>query len=175
MTALTFVVMLFPPIAKIGDVCLTDVQLAKQVTTASIIRNLLIPFILENVPPDSLHWHLINKKSVRVIPDTRPACWDPGIAHLSWTSKLAEPHAECIKRHGTALPCCLVTEYTFPHKSSTICYILDWDWSFPGFNKPRKSVSKRFSICLHTHPHCPFWALQCGLQLQSYKFFYYNK
>ena len=74
MAALTFVVMLFPPIAKIGDVCLTDVQLAKQVTTASIIRNLLIPFILENVPPDSLHWHLINKKSVRVIPDTRPAC-----------------------------------------------------------------------------------------------------
>lgn len=39
-------------------------------------------------------------------------------------------------------------EYTYPHKPSTICHILDSNWNFPDFRTSRKSVKYTLPLCL---------------------------
>ena len=100
---------------------------------------------------------MISKKSVRAILLAHSTHRGSGIAHRSWTSKLAEPHAEIcytppyIKRSRARYG-----RYKQIHKASTVYYILGYDWIYQIPMSQERALSKRFSYVMQPHPRYPW-------------------
>ena len=78
------------------------------------------------------------RKSVRAVLVARSTLRGSGIAHHCRTSKLAEASRRiCYMSIPNDLTL-LWTEYTYPHKPSTVCYNLDNDLKFTRFRRVKK-------------------------------------
>ena len=86
----------------------------------------------------------IQKKRETVLV-ARPTHRGSGIAHRSWTSKLAEPHAEYDTSTDNARALSAYWRWLLIFAlASTVCYILGYDWIYQIPMSQERASSKRF-------------------------------
>ena len=110
------------------------------------------------------------KKSVSAILVARSTFWGSGIARYSWTSKQCRSLTHnmiYINNRRSRVRC---WRNIHIHRASTVCLILDYTDNFPDFRTSRKSVSKRFSLCLlpAAQPRPGFCIAVCACIVNNY-------
>ena len=111
------------------------------------------------------------KKSVRAITFARPACWGPGIALWSRTSKLQKPHADMIYYKYVINTTCLWIYHTTRHLLSAS--FLTPNEIFQVSTSQERASSKRFSyVCFP--PTEPRWLLRTVSDANLVKYFGLN-